>query len=345
MTVEVLQPGLVGTGWRTPGDCLDVPDARMLARLISSGRVKQDTKSRTAYTVFAERRAAHAGSRKIVFSCCLAGGDIVALSGAIRDFRREHPDIKVGANTSYPAIFENSGVQTSDFDSSWDVCDIGYNGFAPDFPHIVEAFRRDISRVVGVPNFTGPDKGVIYLSDAERAERQSTQPYWIVMAGGKFDVSTKWYPRYQQVIDLLPDIQWIQCGAAGHNHALLRGPLSMVGNTSLRQFIRLIWHAQGVLCPITMAMHLAGAMGVRAVVIAGGRENASLCYYPGHVRFDSLGSLPCCKEKPCWRATVHHDDGPEGDKCLDIVGGFARCMNEIDPRRIAAAIKGITHDG
>ena len=38
--------------------------------------------------------------------------------------------------------------------------------------------------------------------------------------------------------------------------------LDLRGKTDLRQLIRLVYHAQGVLCPVTLAMHLAAAVEV-----------------------------------------------------------------------------------
>ncbi len=91
-------------------------------------------------------------------------------------------------------------------------------------------------------------------------------PFWIVMAGGKPDYTIKWWStqRYQAVVDNFEGkILFVQCGEADHHHPALRGAIDLRGKTDLRQFVRLLYHAQGVLCPVTLAMHLAAAVETR----------------------------------------------------------------------------------
>ena len=71
-----------------------------------------------------------------------------------------------------------------------------------------------------------------------------------------------------------------------------------------------MYHATGVVCPVTFAMHLAVAVEMKtrppinrpAVILAGGREPAQWEAYPHH-RFLSLnGALPCCDNGGCWKS-------------------------------------------
>jgi hypothetical protein len=68
--------------------------------------------------------------------------------------------------------------------------------------------------------------------------------------------------------------------------------------------------ADGVICPVTFAMHLAAAVPTRSdmsrvrpcVVIAGGREPAHWEAYPGHQFISTNGTLPCCQSGGCWKS-------------------------------------------
>ena len=100
---------------------------------------------------------------------------------------------------------------------------------------------------------------------------------------------------------------FVQVGEAGHHHPALRGVLDLRGKTDLRQLVRLVHHAQGVLCPVTLHMHLAAAVPVKAgmprnrpcVVVAGGREPSQWEAYPHHQYIHTNGALPCCDNGGC----------------------------------------------
>lgn len=117
--------------------------------------------------------------------------------------------------------------------------------------------------------------------------------FWIMMAGGKYDFTAKWWNPdfYQEVVDHFQGrIQFVQCGEAGHWHPPLKGVINLIGKTDTRQFVRLMYHADGVVCPVTFAMHLAAAVEMKpgrpknraCVVIAGGREPSHWEAYPHH---------------------------------------------------------------
>ena len=99
----------------------------------------------------------------------------------------------------------------------------------------------------------------------------------------------------------------MQCGAASDWHLPLRGVKNLVGQTDIRKFIRVILHADGVLCPVTFAMHLAAAVPIvngkprACVVLVGGRETPSLIQYPNHTLLTVIGQIGCCQKKACWR--------------------------------------------
>ena len=132
-------------------------------------------------------------------------------------------------------------------------------------------------------------------------------------------------------------ILFVQVGEQGHHHPALRGVLDLRGRTDLRQLVRLVHHAQGVLCPVTLLMHLAAAVPVAmadgksqmaknraSVVVAGGREPSQWEAYPHHQYLHTNGALRCCDQGGCWKARVvplgdgDGKDAPE-NLCVDVV--------------------------
>jgi hypothetical protein len=198
--------------------------------------------------------------------------------------------------------------------------------------HFIYGFHRHLEQVLGLQIPVTKCSGDIHLSSLEKSwisqveETGWRDPYWIIVAGGKFDFTTKWWDtaRYQAVVDHFAGrIKFVQCGEADHWHPRLNGVIDLVGKTDTRQFVRLMYHASGVVCPITLAMHLCAAVPTKmgkpknraCVVVAGGREPSSWEKY-GHHRFlDMNGCLPCCDQGGCWRdRVVALGDGDEKDK-------------------------------
>jgi ADP-heptose:LPS heptosyltransferase len=186
-------------------------------------------------------------------------------------------------------------------------------------------------------------------------------PFWVVVAGGKYDFTIKWWEvaRYQQVIDHFRGrILFVQVGEEGHYHPPLRGVLDLRGKTDLRQLVRLVYHSQGVLCPVTSLMHLAAAVetkepanGLRpCVVIAGGREPAHWEAYPGHQFLHRIGALSCCARGGCWRSrTVPLGDGDLKDgidqTCQQVSNALPKCMDLITASDAIRAIESYFESG
>jgi ADP-heptose:LPS heptosyltransferase len=179
------------------------------------------------------------------------------------------------------------------------------------------------------------------------------EPFWIVAAGGKFDFTIKWWEtaRYQEVVNRLQGIvKFVQIGEGGHHHPPLEKVVDLRGKTTLRDLVRLMYHAQGVLCPVTLAMHLAAAVETKpggppnrpCVVIAGGREPPHWEAYPFHQFLHTVGMLRCCRDGGCWcsRAVPLGDGDPKDRRglCKDVIGTLPRCMHMITADDVVKAI-------
>ena len=128
--------------------------------------------------------------------------------------------------------------------------------------------------------------------------------------------------------------------------------------SELGNAVRLAYHAQGVLCPVTLMMHLAAAVQTKpgmpknrpCVVVAGGREPTQWEAYPHHQFIHTLGALKCCENGGCWRSrTVPLGDGDEKDRiencCVDVVGDLPRCMDMITADEVIRRIELYFHGG
>ncbi|RPJ72406.1 MAG: ADP-heptose--LPS heptosyltransferase, partial [Acidobacteria bacterium] len=147
-------------------------------------------------------------------------------------------------------------------------------------------------------------------------------------------------------------IQFVQVGEAGHHHPPLRGAVDLRGRTDLRQLVRLVYHSEGVLSPVSLLMHLAAAVETPAgrprnrpcVVVAGGREPPHFTAYPHHQFIHTVGALPCCANGGCWKSrTVPIGDGDEKDHpdqlCVNVAGDLPRCMDMITAAEVIRRIE------
>ncbi|HEX7378835.1 MAG TPA: hypothetical protein VF278_17060 [Pirellulales bacterium] len=306
--------------------------------------------------------------RRLVLKSFQSPGDVMMLTAAVRDLHAAHPGrFKTDVRTSAPAIWENNPHITpiADGANGVEFIDCRYplihtSNTAP--YHFIHGFHRFLEDRLGVRIPVTQFKGDIHLSGEEKGwisqveESGFTGDYWIVMAGGKWDFTCKWWTHYQEVIDHFRDrVQFVQCGEACHWHPPLKGVINLIGKTDTRQFIRLMYHAVGVLCPVTFAMHLAAAVEMKpgrppnraCVVVAGGREPPHWEAYPYHQFISVNGALDCCQTGGCWKSRcqpIGDGDPKDFDLCVKPVQvrpdlKIPFCMEMITPQDVIRRIE------
>jgi len=307
--------------------------------------------------------------RKLILRNFQSPGDLVVLTLVLALLHRAFPgQFLTDVRTSAPAIWENNPWITplSESDPGVEIIDMHYplihqsNQRPYHFLHaFVQYLETRLNLTIPVTKFSGE----IYLTDEEREfplpGQELPDSYWIMMAGCKPDFTAKlWNPAsYQRVVDHFRGvINFVQCGESGHWHQPLDGVTNLLGKTSLRQFVRLMHHAAGVVGPVTLAMHLAAAVETRpgrpklrpCVVIAGGREPAAWEEYPGHQFLHTIGALTCCQDGGCWKSRCQLvGDGDEKDRrnvCempVQITPDLRvpRCMDMITPEDVIRRIE------
>ena len=219
----------------------------------------------------------------------------------------------------------------------------------------LHGYTLDLGRRLKLPLSLEVNRPYLYLSDEEKSWISQVQEitgkptkYWIINAGRKSDFTTKLYGRYQEVVDnLVGKVQFVQIGSADHFHPLLKNVIDLRGKTDLRQMIRLAYHADGGLGPVTFLQHLMAAFQKPYVCISSGMEPLTwITSYPKQVTISSHGMLSCCRNEACWKSrVVALDEGKNDSLCEQPINfndnWFPKCLMMIQPQEIVMAIERI----
>lgn len=182
---------------------------------------------------------------RLLLECALSPGDIVMLTAAVRDLHRCYPGrFATDVRTRCADLWENNPHLTSLPDNDPEVrrvsCSYPLINESNTRPyHCLHGFIDFLNRQLGLHIVPTLFKGDIHLSSQEKAWYSQVHeltgedtPYWIIDAGGKYDVTIKWWDhaRYQQVVEYFAgSIQFVQVGQIGHHHPKLQGVIDLRG--------------------------------------------------------------------------------------------------------------------
>ena len=303
-----------------------------------------------AYLGIAEKRIAEPDFTSCEFVSRLALGDALTMTCGIRDFKAAFPEVKVRVVSTAPRIWDNIPYIDQSLDKPEKVFSVG-TGWLTNASnrldtHMANAYRISIQNETGLAFEQGPIRPDIWLSEEEyNAEPIIPGPYWVIILGGELGWPLKMYPleKWQQVVDSLPDITFVQLGAEEHTNAHGRlsnnkgNVIDFVGKTQdpqtgIRDLFRIFLHAQGSVGLVSMHMHLSAAFQNPCVVVAGAREPAWFTQYMGHQYLHVNGCLPCATERACWHCGL--------DACKNLLkdGKTPKCADIIAPEDITRAI-------
>lgn len=289
-----------------------------------------------------------------------APGDAVAMTAAIYSLHKAYPGKYITAVKSYwPDVFEYNP----------DIVPVQPNmqPIEMHYPAIHLCNQRGIHFMQGWCEFLGYALGMIVplLTNRPHLYFNFSPPpienFWLVCSGGKKDFTNKLWHGYQEVVNMLKGkVGFVQVGGARpitpwdasckgsqeDYHPRLDGTGDMVGKTKLRDLFDLVRRSRGVLCGVSLLMHVAAALEKPAIVIAGGREPVQWNAYPKQHYLHTIGALPCSDITgyvggACWRSrTVPLGDGTVLDKntCERPIDGVPECMTMIKPAEVAALI-------
>lgn len=317
----------------------------------------------------------HSHHRRIVLKTNLPPGDIMTLTAAVHSLHETYPGrFKTAVDTpAGKAIWENNPHVESASGAGWETIEMEYPSIHrsnQESTQFLGAYTAFLGEKLGVPLALKTNRPMLYLSEQERGwtnqviehktdhelrkkigASQAKVPFWLINAGVKRDFTAKQWPpeHYQEVVSRTEGlIQWVQIGRNEDLHVKLSGVISLVGETDLRQLIRLGFHARGGLGPVTFLQHLMAAHQRPYVCILGGREPVPWVQYQKQHTFHSIGLLPCCQDRACWKArTVPVGDGDEKDKNLCEAPVYGKhpatpaCMAMIRPKDVVATLERI----
>lgn len=304
-------------------------------------------------------------------------GDTLVLSGLIRDIQKCYPGrFRVDTFVNGKSILQNNPYLTrllgtpAEKGARWISCDYGkgiIHVSRRETVHFLNYFIRDFNQQTGLNvQLTKPTPDW-FFSEEEKV-RVSDDRYWVINAGGKSDITAKFwsFAKYQRVVDMLRErgIACVQIGGrtsskSTHIHTPLARCVDKIGQTGIRDLGRLIRDSEGVICGITFAMHLAAAVERPCVVLGGAfeawwweayvRENRGLgdcaqqIKYP-HQYLHSIRQLPCCAEQHCGIQKVYTlgAQPTRGRFCTRPVHyperSIAACMDLITPEHVVNAV-------
>lgn len=295
-----------------------------------------------------------------------APGDVVVMTAMVRDLKLlMGDDVDICVKTSGKDLWRHNPYIDHHPAGSWEEFSLCYRrGIVQqkrETIHFLNEFHFNFKSKTGIHVPLTLPRPDLHLSDTERDVSPINGRYWVFLSGGKSDFTIKaWDQRaWTQTVELLGGygIPMVQIGGTdkGHWHPQIPGTIDLVGQTNLRDMMRLIHHADGVICGVTCAMHMAAALEKPCVVIAGGREawwweayvreNRGLIH-PDLVRvphrfLHTIGQLPCCAYYGCWKNKVVD---LHGDKLLCVMPvvrpgqAVAKCMDMITPTHVVDAV-------
>ena len=344
---------------------------------LKAGSLLLDYRPKGADSIIEEFKVTLTNPLKLRLYHNLSPGDIVVFTAVIRDLHKAYPGLFVtDVRTSVQPLFENNPHITDHgtFTGS-DVVHVqcqyskGIANSNQGNKHFITAFHDDLERKLGMPIPVTAGRGEVFLEEKEKqwSSRvweilEADPPFWIIDAGRKNDFTNKLWAldRFQAVVDAFPNTTFVQIGAAGanHHHPPLKGEnvINEVGKTNIRQLIRLMYHAAGVITPVSFPMHLSAATPIHSkhrfkhrptIVIAGSREPASWEAYTNHTYLDNCGILPCSGAGGCWKARIEAlGDGDKKDKDLctkpvKLATGqtIPKCMDLITAEQVISIMK------
>jgi ADP-heptose:LPS heptosyltransferase len=270
-------------------------------------------------------------------------GDILQLTAAVRDLKSSHPDYHINVRTSAQELWQNNPwLDRSVTEQNADrVIKCQYpliHQSTRGSHHFIHGFSMFLEQQLGIKIPTGDFRVDVHLSEQEKNDPYISniigalpkdRKIWLVDAGYKPDFTNKFweFSRFQEVVDRTSDrIAWIQIGASNHLHRPLENVVNLVGKTTHRQLISLMYRADGVLTPVSYPMHLSTMQWKDhpnehrpCVVIAGSREPSVWEQYTCHQYIHNCGILKCSKNGACWKSRIARlNDGSRQDMSLCV---------------------------
>ncbi len=308
--------------------------------------------------------AAATGGRVLVITQHQGLSEALSLTAAVRDLKRAAPRLEIWVDTNHRDLWRhNPHVNVGCPNLVGRRGSVRYNlAEAASSANIqkIDACAEFLMEKLGIRFAISKLAPDVYLDDVERslapiAGFDVAQHYWLINADVKEDHTLKLWPpeHWQRIVDYLNGrgVKVVQMGH-GAWRPNLNGVVNMADKTGLRDVLRLVYHASGVVTHLSFPMHLAAAFDKPCVVPAGGIISPYRGQYMTQRYLHTIGGLDCCRNQACGKQRAWTPQGSTHSKpdCLWIVSAgqdtkVGRCMQMIQPDRVIEAIENYYDDG
>jgi ADP-heptose:LPS heptosyltransferase len=131
-------------------------------------------------------------------------GDLMMLTSALRDLHAAYPNRFItDVDTTCREIWKhNPYVRYVDRNEPHRYLNLGYPPYSHDEidpEHLSTRYHRRMSEFLGIPVPVTQPIPEIFISEKEKDPELALslglqKPYWVVIAGAKYDTTTKWIP-------------------------------------------------------------------------------------------------------------------------------------------------------
>lgn len=242
-------------------------------------------------------------------------GDALIASGIARKARQKHPDkpicIGTGSEIEWNEVFDgNPNISREVVPGA--VWVHSYKSFRP----YVDYAKTTAEKFAWQKDFKATP-GELYLRDDERRWEQSGFVYIEPNIKGWCGPNKDWgFDRWQEVVDLLPEVRFLQGPGRKLNN------VEQVETESFRDACALLDRADLFVGTDGGLHHAAAALGKRAVVIWGGFTHPRNLGYDTHINLHSgaepCGSLRACKH--CDKAMAQIRPAKVAEKIRECLG-------------------------
>lgn len=273
-------------------------------------------------------------------------GDRIIATAVIRDLKQQYPEYQIGIDTPWQSVFENNpyidwGINADNADK---IVKLKYAGSerTADVGHCIDGVIKCINRELGINiklSILAPDLHI-------PAVPTEYNGCWIINAGYQTTSSVKniGISRYQEIVDALPEIKFIQIGGAGERDVCkpLQRVENLIGKTSIKEVYSLLRGSNGVISPPSFIIHM-NHFDIPSIVLNGGREPDALTDYRNTFHFSSVGKYKCCENHACMKRIV--TNRAHRTNCVDIIKikgeRVPRCMAELSIKDIVAKTRAL----
>lgn len=277
--------------------------------------------------------------------CSLCPGDILTMTAAVESLHAAYPgQYLVAVRTSCDEIFENNpGIdQRAGLHVNCKLINCEYPTIHQSnqvHTPFLAGYTHHLAKELGKPIPLSTNRPHLYLSKQEELlPRKVSGPYWLINAGTKSDYPLKQWPieYYQEVVDRTKGkVTFVQIGRDEHNHPRLNGVIDLVDKTTTRELVVLAYHSMGGVGPITFLQHICAAWSKPYIALLGGREPVTWTSYPMQHTLHTIGSLPCCATKACWKGKIWECERLIRSTELPV----AKCMYDIKPAEVTTILE------